>query len=267
MLERGDVADTWARQRWDSFCLNSNAVLSLIPGDEIQGRNPNEFWRRDRFVGYLQSYAEKSELPIQRHCPAISVDKIDGAFQIETADGFLSCRNVVVASGSQQIPVYPTIRAHIASSVFSIHAAEYRRPDALPGGAVLVVGGGQSGAQITEDLLDSGRQIFLATSRVGRIARSYRGRDITDWLEYNGFLDQRVSDLPDPAMRNSAAALISGAYGGRTVSFQSLARRGAKLLGSLQDFLDGWLSFDGNLGENIRFGDEVSAQVNASIEA
>ena len=98
VLERGDVADTWARQRWDSFCLNSNAVLSLMPGDEIQGRNPNEFWRRDRFVGYLQSYAEKSELPIQRHCPAISVDKIDGAFQIETADGFLSCRNVVVAS-------------------------------------------------------------------------------------------------------------------------------------------------------------------------
>ncbi len=153
-------------------------------------------------------------------------------------------------------------------SLRSVHASEYRNAGALPPGAVVVVGAGQSGCQIAEDLLAAGRRVYLATSRVPRVPRWYRGRDIFAWLDTVGFLAQRLEDLPDPAMQYTPQPQISGVGPrGHTVSLQWLAARGVTLLGRFEGYRDGQLLFGDEAGANVRFADEASARMLGMVDA
>ena len=167
---------------------------------------------------------------------------------------------MVVASGTQRIPRIPRIAASLPPGIVALPSADYRNPAALPEGAVLVVGSGQSGVQIAEDLLGAGRSVYLSTSRVGRMPRRYRGRDTMAWLVQVGFLDERPEDLPDPALTRAAQPLVSGVgLRGHTVSLQDLAARGVTLLGRPIAVEGVRLSTDGSVGANIAFGDEGAA--------
>lgn len=264
VLERGRIGETWLSQRWDSFHFNIPRVLTVLPGERYEGSDPEGAMTRDEFVFMLKDYASRNGLPVHVGEPATEVtpDGADG-YRVRTPSRTLTARNVVVASGSLNRPKRPPASRQIDPSVRQIDASDYRSAAALAQGAVLVVGGGQSGGQIAKDLLDAGRQVFLATGRIGRIPRRYRGRDLALWLVDMGALDVRRKDfvLPDGTI---PARALQGAV--ETLSLQSLSAQGAILLGRLTGAEGRVLAFTDGVAENIRFADENSQQVRGRID-
>jgi putative flavoprotein involved in K+ transport len=273
VLERGRIGETWRSQRWNSFELNTPNWSNVLPGDTYDGAEPDGFWHRDELVGSFERYATKFDLPIRT---GVTVTAVEAS---ASGDGFVVCtddpdieeleaRTVVLASGLLQMPNIPALSTKIPKPTVQLHTADYRSPDTLPPGAVVVVGGGQSGCQIVEDLLPSGRPVYLCTSKVARLPRRYRGREILEWWADMGFLDVAVDDLEDPSVRFATQPQISGlGRHGHTVSLQQLERDGATLLGRLIDVEDVVLITDDRLAEYISFADEKSAKFKQNIDA
>jgi putative flavoprotein involved in K+ transport len=186
-------------------------------------------------------------------------------YQLTTSAGLLSARAVVAASGALRRPVIPAMAARLPGTLLQLHASQYRNPAVLPAGAVLVVGGGQSGAQIAEDLAHAGRQVFLATSRVGRLPRRYRGRDAHDWGQAMGLHDQPV-DQPRSGEIRAANPLLTGARGGHTLALQQLADDGVVLLGRLLDVTGTTLCFSDSAADNVRHGDDTAAKFRRAVD-
>jgi putative flavoprotein involved in K+ transport len=243
-----------------------------LPGDPYSGDEPDGFYRLDELIAYLQDYAARHDLPVTEGATATGVDADGDRFRVtyEDASGTsvtVGARNVVVASGMMQAPKIPGIREQVPESVLQLHASDYRSPGALPPGAVVVVGSGQSGCQICEDLIHGGRDVYLCTSKVARIRRRYRRRDILEWFEDVGLFDMAVEDLPDPAMEFAAQPQVSGVgrYGA-TLSLQSMAREGVRLMGRLSGVENGVLKTDGSLADHVVFADAQSAEIVGMIE-
>ena len=269
VLECGRIGESWLSQRWDSFVLNTPTSLSLLPGDSAGSDDPDGFLTRDTHVARCRAYVERFALPVREGARVLEVTTSNGGFvvRVEGDSSPIEARNVVVASGSMQAAKRPLSSTDIPSAVTALHASEYRNPAALPPGAVLVVGAAQSGCQIAEDLLAAGRHVYLATSRVSRAPRRYRGRDIFAWLDAIGFLAQGLKDLPDPGMRYMTQPQISGVGPrGHTVSLQWLAEQGVILLGRFEGYRDDHLHFANDVGANVRFADEASARLRGLID-
>jgi putative flavoprotein involved in K+ transport len=263
VLEQGRIGETWRTQRWDAFALNSPAWMNRLPGD-IEPADPDAFPSAHEFVAGLQRYAFRHRLPIRQEVSVGSLDlgSTDDFLSVATDEGLIEARSVVIASGGARVPRMPTIASRLPSRVDQLHTAGYRNADDLPPGAVLVVGGGQSGVQIAEDLLHAGREVLLATSAVGRIPRRYRGRDSFAWLVDDGFFDESR-----PAASAGANAQISGARGGHTLSYQHLESRGAVLLGGVADISGSRVMLRDDLARNIVYADQASAAVRSRIDA
>jgi len=269
VLEQGRVGETWRSQRWDSFALNTPGWISHLPGDERGAGPADGFAPRDVFVAYLADYVERRRLPIRQGVAVTSVEPDPvGGFVVQAADSEpVRANAVVVAAGMQRAPRIPAAASAIPPSIAQIHSLAYRNPAQLPPGAVLVVGSAQSGGQVAEDLLDAGRTVYLATSRVGRAPRRYRGRDIVAWLNDVGFLAHTVATLPNPATQFAPWPIISGlGRFGHTLSLQLLAERGAHLLGRVSGAEGGRLLLTDDLGANIAWGDARSAELTRMID-
>jgi putative flavoprotein involved in K+ transport len=261
VLERGRVGESWRSQRWDAFALNSPAFMNRLPGTPAVDHDAPGFPSRDGYVATLAGYAEANRLPIRSGVTVLGVEDAGARLLVRTDCGTIAAREIVAASGAQTRPRGPEVELPVAQ----LHSAGYRNAAALPEGAVLVVGGAQSGLQIAEDLLEAGRRVLLATNRVGRWPRRYRGRDIATWLDETGFLDA-TRDAREPATKPTTQAQISGTRGGHTLSLQQLAREGATLLGTFRGAEDGALHFAANLRENVAFADEVSARAKRMVD-
>jgi putative flavoprotein involved in K+ transport len=265
VLERGRIGETWRTQRWDSFRFNIPRVFTVMPGDRYDGSDPEGAMTRDEFVSMLEDYVSRHGLPVHTGEPvtAVTPGGADG-YLVRTPSRSLAARNVVVASGSLNRPRRPALSQQIPSFVSQIDASDYRSAAALEAGAVLVVGSGQSGGQIAKDLSDAGRQVYLATGRIGRLPWGYRGRNLALWLVEMGVLDVRREDfvLPNGAI---PARALQGAV--ETLSLQSLSAQGVILLGRLVSTDGKELTFSDDVAENIRFADENSAQVRGRIDA
>jgi putative flavoprotein involved in K+ transport len=265
VLERGRVGETWRSQRWDFFHFNIPRVLTVLPGDRYDGSDPEGAMTRDEFVSMLEGYVSRNSLPVH---VGVSVTEVtpDGAdgYLVQTPGRTLTARNVVVASGSLNRPKRPAVSQRVPPFVRQMDASDYRSAAALESGAVLVVGNGQSGGQIAKDLSDAGRQVFLATSRIGRVRRRYRGRDLVLWLVDAGLTDIPRKDfiLPSGAV---PARPLQGAL--ETISLQSLSGQGVVLLGRVASVDGKLMSFTGDVAENVRFADEKSAEVCRKIDA
>jgi putative flavoprotein involved in K+ transport len=267
VLERGRIGQSWRSQRWDSFTLNTPNWSNQLPGADMGERGPGLFARRDDLVEFLDHYADSRGLPIREHTEVIAVRRLaDGEFLVDTSDGQVNARNVVVCSGSMSAARVPAMAADLDESISSLTAATYRNADELAPGAVIVVGSGQSGCQIVEELLATGRTVHLCVSRVARIPRRYRGRDIFCWLRDMGFFDMTVADLPDPAAQYAAQPQVSGTAGGHTISLQSLARDGASLLGRVERIEGTVWHLQPNVDECVRFADTKCAEFKAAID-
>ena len=263
MLEQGRIGETWRSQRWDAFALNSPAWMNRLPGDAAPAR-PDEFPTAPQFVVGLERYAFRHRLPVRQGVTVRSVDRgsTGDSLSVATDDGVFEARSVVVAGGGASVPRVPAMASALSRTILQLHTTGYRSAGQLPAGAVLVVGGGQSGVQIAEDLLHAGREVFLATSAVGRLRRRYRGRDSFAWLVDDGFFDERRADAtarPNPQ--------ISGAAGGHTLSYQHLERLGAVLLGGVAGMSGSRVRLRDDLARNIAFADAASAALRSRIDA
>ncbi len=268
VLERGEIAESWRAQRWDSFRLNTPSSINRLPGGP-EAADPDGFLGRDAWIAELEAYARLGSLPVRTHANVSSVtaDGNDGFVVTIGDDETVHTRSVVVASGIANIQKLPPAAAAIDRRIEILTTGTYRRPSQLPPGAVLVVGSAQSGCQIAEDLLDASREVYLATGTVGRTPRRLRGRDTLVWLSESGWMAQRPEDLSDPAMMRAAQPLISGVGPrGHTISLQWLARRGVTLLGRLESADGNRLRFGDDLAKHMRHGDENSARMRRHVD-
>jgi len=264
VLERGRVGESWRSARWDSFTLVTPNWMNRLPGYRLAAGAAREFLPRDTAVRLLDGLARG--LPVQAGTEVLSVDVGDGGYDVVTGAGRMKARAVVVASGGQRRPVIPRLSAALPADIHQLHAGDYRRPDALPPGAVLVVGSGQSGMQIATDLAAAGREVLLATSQVPRVPRRYRGRDCHEWGVELGLYDQPAEAVTDPAEFRRPHPMLSGAHGGQTLSYQQLARDGVRLLGRLAGADGGTLGFGPELPRHIQHADQGAAQFRRLVD-
>jgi putative flavoprotein involved in K+ transport len=260
VLERGRVGETW-RGRWDSFCLVTPNWTVQLPSRPYDGDDPDGFMARDEVVAYLERYAAACAAPVREGVGVTSLRREpDGGFLLETPAGPLRARTVVLAAGAYQRPHRPAAAANLPASVQQIDVEGYTNPAALAPGAVLVVGSGQSGCQIAEELHEAGRDVFLACGRAPWAPRRFGDRDLLWWALETGFLDAAASSLPDPSARLLGNILATGHGGGHDLHLRTLRRLGVTLLGHFLG-ADGHVArFADDLADSVAWGDQRHAE-------
>lgn len=253
VLERDRIAEKWRTGRWDSLVANGPAWHDRFPALEFDDIDPFAFAPKDRIVRYFETFARKIEAPVR--CGVAVTDlrqATNGAgFHVQTTAGPIHARQVVVATGPFQRPIIPTVVPQDAG-IYQIHSDGYRNPAQLPEGAVLVVGAGSSGSQIADELLRSGKRVFLSVGPHDRPPIRYRGKDFVWWLGVLGHWDAKTRA---PGMEHVTIA-VSGAHGGHTVDFRNFAARGMTLLGRTGAYDNGALTIAPDLARNIAMGDK-----------
>ncbi|MDH3632493.1 MAG: NAD(P)/FAD-dependent oxidoreductase [Gammaproteobacteria bacterium] len=258
VLERQRIAERWRSERWDSLVANGPAWHDRFPGMEFTDIDPDAFAPKESVADYFVGYAEMIDAPIRCGVEVKEVRRNVGrpGFRVETSSGVIEANSVVAATGPFQCPVIPDMVPEDAG-ITQIHSSAYRNPDQLPGGAVLVVGAGSSGAQIADELLRAGKRVYLSVGPHDRPPRSYRGRDFVWWL---GVLGKWDAAALEPGMEHVTIA-VSGAQGGHTVDFRRLAMQGMTLVGRTESFKDGVMHFATDLADNLAQGDANTLSV------
>ena len=248
VLERDRIAERWRSGRWDSLVANGPAWHDRFPGMEFSDIDPDAFAPKEMVADYFVAYAEKIGAPIRCGVEVKEVQRNVGrpGFRIETSEGVIEANSVVAATGPFQHPVVPAVVPEDAE-ITQLHSNDYRNPDQLPEGAVLVVGAGASGAQIADELLQAGKPVYLSVGPHDRLPRSYRGRDYVWWIGVLGKWDA-------VGMEHMTIA-VSGAQGGHTVDFRRLATQGMTLVGRTGSFKQGVMHFASDLVNNLAQGD------------
>lgn len=269
ILEKADsIVSAW-RNRWDSFSLVLPNWTLQLPDFPYQGDDPDGFLSRDEMVEYLEQFAATFNPIIHYGNKVTSVEKKldDGNYLVHTSEKTYVAENVVVATGTFQRAKRPSFHENIPKNVTQIHTSEYRNPEALSDGAVLVVGTGQSGCQIAEELYKSGRKVYLCVGSATRLPRFYRGKDSIWWLNKVKFFDQTVDMLDSPKVRFAGNPFLSGRDGGHSLNLHQFARDGVTLLGRLKDARGDKVFLSPDLIENLSKIDEFVKDVKQNIDA
>ena len=257
IIERGRIAERWRSERWDSLAFQFPNWMVRLPGHAYKGEEPDGFMHRDEVVRFIEEYANKIAPPIRCGIRVTALrQKEPGRLLVETDNFHIDASNVVVATGPYQLPSVPAFSAALPPAMYQTTANRYSNPRQLPPGCVLVVGSGGSGCQIAQDLLQSGRGVYLSVRRHRRVPRRYRGKDFGWWQEMTGASDRTVQDLPPDAR----APLLTGVNGGQDVDLRGLGREGVTLVGSLRDIQGSQLLFASDLEENLAGADETFDQ-------
>jgi putative flavoprotein involved in K+ transport len=264
VLERGRIGETWRTQRWDSFRLNSTNIRTMLPGDSYDGPDPWGAITHHELVAYLEGYVDRYRLPVRTGVAVEQLNREDGTYRVMTDQETVLTRTIVIATGNQSRQVRPPWSSDLPTAVRQVDSSAYRNPAQLADGSVLVVGSGQSGGQIAEDLVRAGRRVFLATSRTGRLVRRYRGGDSFNWLSISGFADVPRRELIQDDGRLPPRPLLGATH---TISLQSLSAQGVMLLGRFTGVVNGSLAFGEEVGDHMRFADEASADAKRVIDA
>ena len=269
VIEKRTLVHSWRTQRWDSFCLVTPNWQCNLPGWSYSGSDPHGFMVKDEINAWLAGFVEQVQAPALE---GVTVEKVSKAgesehYTVDTSAGRFTADQVVVASGGYHKPVVPRMAERLPASIVQYHSAQYRNPAQLPDGAVLVVGCGQSGSQIAEDLHLAGRKVFLATGNAPRCARFYRGKDVVDWLADMNYYDMPVTQHPlREGVRDNTNHYVTGRDGGRDIDLRRFALEGMELFG-LMTGLDGdTLQFQPNLREHLDHADQIFNGINASID-
>ena len=268
VVEKNTVTHTWREQRWDAFCLVTPNWQCALPGYPYRGNDPHGFMKKDEIVAYLDGFIEHVDAPLMERTEVKRVkQRDDGVYAISTTQGDFSADQVVVASGGYHTPIVPRLAERLPARIVQLQSSAYRNPQALPDGAVMVVGTGQSGAQIAEDLHLAGRKVVLAVGEAPRCARFYRGRDVVDWLADMQYYDMPVEKHPlREGVRDNTNHYVTGRDGGRDIDLRRFAAEGMELYGRLDDLLDGQFHFSPTLAANLDAADETYNRINVSID-
>jgi putative flavoprotein involved in K+ transport len=268
VLEQADQpGDAWRNHRWDSFTLNTPRWQSRFPGVHYDEAGRHGFMPKHEVVTHVEQLA--SRLPVRTGVRVISVARNKQGEYIVNIEGgeTIKPRNVVVATGLYQTPKIPQLDGCFPAAIKQLHSDNYRNQDQLLPGAVLVVGSAQSGAQIAEELYQSGRRVFLATGRAGRTPRRYRGKDANWWFARMGHYDRKVGELPTSKARFAGKPHISGTKGGHTINLHQFARDGVTLLGRLEGVEGNILRLKSDLHDNLAAADRAEAEFVKSVDA
>ncbi|CAN5909374.1 MSMEG_0569 family flavin-dependent oxidoreductase [soil metagenome] len=269
VIEKRSLVHSWRTQRWDSFCLVTPNWQCDLPGWPYKGADPHGFMVKDEINAWLAGFVEQVQAPAME---GVTVSKVSRAgesdrYTVDTSAGQFTADQVVVASGGYHKPVIPRMAERLPAGIVQYHSAQYRNPGQLPDGAVLVVGCGQSGSQIAEDLHLAGRKVFLATGNAPRCARFYRGKDAVDWLADMKYYDMPVTAHPlREGVRDNTNHYLTGRDGGRDIDLRAFAKEGMELYGLLTGMEGDTLQFQPNLREHLDHADKIYNGINASID-
>lgn len=264
VFEKHKIAHSWRSQRWDTFCLVTPNWQCRLPGYAYSGDDPEGFMHRDEIVQYIEDYAKFFAPPVQEGVEVLKV-KRESTFVLTTSIGDYTADQVVIATGSYHAPKIPRIAERLPKIV-QIHSSQYKNPQQLPN-EVLVVGTGQSGCQIAEDLHLAGKQVHLCVGGAPRSPRLYRGKDVVDWLEQMGYYDLPIDKHPQKeTVRTKTNHYLTGRDGGREINLRQLAIEGMKLYGRLKTINGSKLEFDDNLKQNLDQADAAADSIKKSID-
>lgn len=267
ILEAGRVAETWLSRRWDSFCLVTPNWSVALPGARYAGPDPDGFMSRRELVDHIQGWAHSFDAPVRDGCEVTALDPDGDNFKLTTSGGEVRARTVVVASGGYQRAHLPANADQVPDRVRQILAEDYTNPSAIPDGSVLIVGAGQTGCQLAEELHEAGRTVFLSCGRCLAAPRRMGGKDLVWWILESGFWNRTPDQLPSPAARFFGNPQATGHDGGHDLSYRTLHARGVELVGRYLGADGAKVHFDPNLSAIFDAGDAMSAYFKTWVDA
>ena len=265
VLERGRVGQTW-RDRWDSFCLVTPNWSVRLPGGIYAGDDPDGFMPRDEIVAHLGRYATASGAPIREGVAVRTIDRSAGGFIARTSAGDLRAARIVLCTGAFQRAHRPAGSDSLPAELLQLDVDEYRNAASLPAGRILVVGSGQSGCQLAEELHEAGRDVVLSCGKAPWMPRRLGGHDLVWWLEVSGFLDQPVASLSAPAARLGANPVATGHGGGHDLNLRMLQAMGVTLVGHFLGAADHQARFAPDLPGTMAWGDARYRELMALLQ-
>jgi putative flavoprotein involved in K+ transport len=267
LLDRRSTLGGGWLDRWDAFRLVSPNWTTSVPGYDYQGSDPDGYMPRDEIVAHWSAYAAAIAAPVELETEVTLLGALDGRrggarFRLETSRGAIDARQVIVAAGPFQVPYIPPVTAELDASILQLHSHAYRNPDALPPGGVLLVGSGQTGVQLAEELMAAGRAVTMAVGRCGRVPRRYRGKDVFWWLRALATRGPAVGTplptaaaLPDPRARFACNPQLTGHGAPHDTNLREMAARGLRLAGRLRGTVGTHVHFAADLGASLEFAD------------
>ena len=270
IVERGEVANTWINERWDNFYLvNPNWAIKIpefgFGSSQFPSKNPDDFLSKNQTIELIKSYSKFIGSKIFENESVKSIEKYKNKYRLDTSKRMIIADNVVLSTGAFGNYKVPKISSNINQNIFQIHSSEYKNFNQLPPGGVMVVGSGQSGAQIAEDLLINGMDVSLALSKCGRRLRSYRGKDSSWWNYKMGLFDKTVDDVPFEN-RWKCSPHTSGANGGHEINLIDLSEKGLNLFGSVKESKDNKLIFNDDMFDNLKFSDDYALNWSKNVD-
>jgi len=267
VLERGEVANAWRTERWDSLRLLTPNWMNRLPGKVYRGDDPDGYAGVDEVVGFIAAYAAANGMPVRTHTRVLRVSSCGNGYRVVTDRGAWRCRAVVIASGACNVASVPSLSAQLPATVQQVTARDYRRPGDLPEGGVLVVGASATGVQLADEIRLSGRPVTLAVGEHVRMPRLYRGRDIQWWMLASGLLDEGPAEVDDAErVRRLPSPQLIGTAERATLDLNTLRARGVELVGRLAGVRDGQAQFSGSLRNVCALADLKMQRLLASFD-
>ncbi|MEM7221788.1 MAG: NAD(P)-binding domain-containing protein [Pseudomonadota bacterium] len=256
VLERGEVANSWRTERWDSLRLLTPNWQSRLPGFGYGGNDPDGYRNMTETIAFLDRYAEVIAAPVETHCRVTSVKQADGGYLVESEGGDWRAKTVVMASGACNIPSLPKVADKVPAEIYTVSPMDYRNPDQLPEGGVLVVGASASGTQLAYEIHRSGRPVTISVGEHIRAPRVYRGKDIEWWMDVAGVHDERYDEIDDIKRARRVPSLqLTGSDERMTLDLNLLTAMGVKLVGRLAGFNETKAQFSGSLRNQCALSD------------
>jgi putative flavoprotein involved in K+ transport len=256
VLERGDVANSWRRERWDSLRLLTPNWQSRLPGFQYDGANPDDYMSMGEVIEFISRFAVVSQAPVRTHTEVTSVRRTDTGYQVATTQGEIACRCLVIASGACNVPSVPALHAGLPADIEQVNPFTYRNPDQLRDGGVLVVGPSATGVQLAWEIQRSGRPVTLSVGEHVRLPRTYRGHDVLWWMEKSGVWDQRYDEIDDlTRARRLPSPQLVGTSARANLDLNALSAIGVELIGRWSAVRDGRALFSGGLRNHFALAD------------
>ena len=257
VLERGEVANSWRRERWDSLRLLTPNWQSRLPGYAYDGADPDGYMTVPEVIAFIARFAEVASAPIRTQTSVTSVTRVDdNGYLVTTTNGEFRCRCVVLATGACNVPSVPAVRQAVPSTIASFTPFDYRNPDQLPDGGVLIVGASATGVQLADEIRRSGRRVILSVGEHVRLPRLYRGRDVLWWMLSSGVWNQRYDEIDDlQRARKLPSPQLIGSRERSTLDLNALQAVGVELVGRLSMIRDGRALFSGGLKNAFALAD------------
>ena len=256
VLERGEVANSWRRERWDSLRLLTPNWQSRLPGHRYDGPDPDGYMTIAEVTDFIERFAKAFDAPVRTGTNVTTVRRTDDGYRLTTSLGEISCRALVIASGACNLPAVPEFRGGVPASVEQLTPFDYRNPGQLPDGGVLVVGASATGVQLADELQRSGRPVTLSVGEHVRLPRMYRGRDVLWWMAASGVWDERYDEVDNlTRARRLPSPQLVGTAERTTLDLNALAAMGVELVGRWAAVRDGRALFSGGLRNMFRLAD------------